>query len=435
MTGYHILWLFFVYSFLGWVLETVVAAARQKRFVNRGLVNAPFCVIYGVAAVLITLLFGELRGFWLFAAGMILATLIEWTAGHLIERLYHERWWDYTGIRGNLDGYICLPASLFWGALSVLMMRWGNPLLLRLYSRIPAAPGKLVIWLLAALLAVDVTATLCILSGRSKRIEQWKDVDLWLSEISSGLGRLIYGWVDRRIRRAYPSAKRWEAAFGTEETADKSARFASGCSFHKLVWLFVIGSFLGDIVETIFCRLRAGVWMSRSSLVWGPFSIVWGGAMVAATMLFYRYRDRPDRFLFIASTCLGGAYEYACSVLTELVFGKVFWDYSAIPFNLGGRINLLYCFFWGIAAVVWMKGLYPVISAWIERIPVRIGTFLTWLLLVLSVCDMAVSGMALIRSSQRQQGMAAEYGWQRLMDERFDDERLAKIYPNALVVE
>ena len=55
------------------------------------------------------------------------------------------------------------------------------------------------------------------------------------------------------------------------------------------------------------------------------------------------------------------------------MFGKVFWDYSKIPFNLGGRINLLYCFFWGIAAVVWIKGIYPVMSAWIEKIPMNFG--------------------------------------------------------------
>lgn len=54
---------------------------------------------------------------------------------------------------------------------------------------------------------------------------------------------------------------------------------------------------------------------------------------------------------------------------TELVFGTVFWDYSDIPFNLGGRINLLYCFFWGIAAVIWLKILYPRLSALIEKIP------------------------------------------------------------------
>lgn len=51
-------------------------------------------------------------------------------------------------------------------------------------------------------------------------------------------------------------------------------------------------------------------------------------------------------------TFIGGAYEYICSVFTEIVFGKIFWDYRGLPFNLGDRINLLYCFFWGIATVV-----------------------------------------------------------------------------------
>ena len=64
------------------------------------------------------------------------------------------------------------------------------------------------------------------------------------------------------------------------------------------------------------------------------------------------------------------------------MFGTVFWDYSHIPFNLGGRINLLFCFFWGIAAVVWLKGLYPRLSAWIERIPIRWGKAGTWVLIV-----------------------------------------------------
>lgn len=80
---------------------------------------------------------------------------------------------------------------------------------------------------------------------------------------------------------------------------------------------------------------------------------VW--AIMIATKMLYNYRERSDGFLFVLGTVLGGAYEYLCSVFTELAFGVVFWDYSEIPFNLGGRINLLYCFFWGIAAVVWLK--------------------------------------------------------------------------------
>lgn len=95
-TGYEIVWLFFVYAFLGWILETVAAAAKQKRFVNRGLINGPVCVIYGIAAVLITVALQELKGFWLFLGILILTTVLEWTAGHLIEKMYHEKWWDYS---------------------------------------------------------------------------------------------------------------------------------------------------------------------------------------------------------------------------------------------------------------------------------------------------------------------------------------------------
>ena len=424
-TGYELLWLFFIYSFMGWLLETFTAAVRQKRFVNRGLVNSPICVIYGFSAVLITVFCSELHGFWLFVGSAIMSTVIEWTAGHLIELMYHEKWWDYSNMKWNLDGYICFPVSLFWGLLCFVMMNWGNPLLVTLYRLIPALPAHILLWCLVLLLAVDMLATLIILSGRSRRIEQWESVDQWLTEISSRLGRKIYSRVDARIQRAYPEAKRQKAREARPDV------FAYGCSFYKIVWLFVIGSLLGDIIETIFCRFTMGEWMSRSSLVWGPFSIVWGMAMAAATMLLYKYRDRSDHFLFFIGTLLGGAYEYICSVGTELFFGKVFWDYSHIPFNLGGRINLLYCFFWGIAAVVWLKAVYPRLSALIEKIPVKTGKIITWVMIVFMTCNMAVSGLALIRSDQRANGVPAEYTWQEIMDERFDDERLEKIYPNA----
>lgn len=430
-TGYEILWLFFVYSFLGWVLETASAAFRQKQFVNRGLVNAPLCVIYGITAVVMSVFFGELHSVWLFAAGFIISTLIEWIAGHAIERMYHERWWNYSKLKWNLDGYICLPVSVCWGLLIVAAMEWGNPLFVKLYSLIPSLPGKIVVLALLAVLIIDIAATLCILSGRSRRMEQWEEVDSWLSGISSRLGRWIYGFTDRRIRRAYPDIVRRKKE---EEIAGQRV-FAAGCGFYKLFWLLIIGAFLGDIVETLFCRMKVGIWMSRSSLVWGPFSLVWGVAIAAASLLLYKYRDRSDRFLFLAGTFLGGAYEYICSVLSELVFGKVFWDYSKMMFNLGGRINLLYCFFWGIAAVVWMKGLYPVFSRWIEKIPMKIGKILTWVLAVFFVVNMGVSSLALIRSSQRSDQIPATNQWQKIMDQHFDDTKLKKIYPNAIEVD
>ena len=128
----------------------------------------------------------------------------------------------------------------------------------------------------------------------------------------------------------------------------------------------------------------------------------------------------------------GGAYEYLCSVLSELVFGKVFWDYSDIPFNLGGRINLLYCFFWGIAAVVWFKILYPRFSDWIEKIPMKPGKIITWVLIVFMVCNMLLSVAALIRYDERGKGATSENTLEEWIDEHYDDARMQRIYPNAI---
>lgn len=207
------------------------------------------------------------------------------------------------------------------------------------------------------------------------------------------------------------------------------------CAFFSGFLLFLAGSFLGDVVETIYCRIVEGVWMSRSSVVWGPFSIVWGLGITLLIILLYRYKDRSDVFLFCAGSFLGGVYEYACSVFTEIALGKVFWEYSHIPFNLGGRINLLYCFFWGIVAVVWMKRLYPKVSKWIDKFVMRMGKTSLWALIIFMGTNIAVSGLALIRSTERVHGIEAEEAWQQIMDKRFPDERLAKIYPNMIQIE
>lgn len=426
---YELIWLFLIYSFLGWMLETILAATEQRRFVNRGLINGPLCTIYGVPIVILTIFGQELPLFWLFLGAMIVATVTEWISGHMIERFYHERWWDYSNVKWNLDGYICLPASLVWGVLGTISMRWGNGLLIRLYGFLPEGIGHLLVWILAGMLVLDVTATIFALSGIGRSTQKWEAVDSWFTSISLRIGQWLYGHVDRRIHRAYPKTVRVE-----KPQRDKTV-FAAGCCMQKLVWLFFIGCLLGDITETIFCRITAGVWMSRSSLVWGPFSIVWGFAIAAVTDLLYKYKDRSDRFLFLMGTALGGAYEYLCSVLSEMVFGTVFWDYSEIPFNLGGRINLLYCFFWGFAAVAWFKIFYPVISGWIEKLPICAGRILTWVIVVFMCCNMVVSTMALIRSNERSQGIPATQSWQQTMDERFPDERMEKIYPNAIKVE
>ena len=427
-SGYELLYLTLFYGFLGWVLETAVAATKQKKFVNRGLINGPVCVIYSVASFLMTVGLSELTGFWLLLGAGIYATVIEWIAGHWIERAYKERWWNYSSRKWNLDGYICLSMSVFWAILGFVIVRWGNPFLVQFYQLCPPLLIHLVLWIAVGILGLDALASYILARGKSGKLDKWEAANNQIAKVSARLGKWIAVRVDNRIHRAYPQAK--SSTCDTAEPKDKAV-FAKDCDFYKIVMLFFIGAFMGDITETIFCRITAGVWMSRSSVVWGPFSIVWGLAIAAVTAMLYKYRDRGDGFLFWIGTLLGGAYEYFCSVFTEIVFGKVFWDYSGMPFNLGGRINLLYCFFWGIAAVVWFKALYPPIAKWIEKIPVRAGTLMTWILIVFMAFNMVMSCGALVRYQQRGQGVEATEEWQQWMDEHYEDEVMERIYPNA----
>ena len=434
-TGIELLWLVLLYSFLGWTLETAAGTIRQKRFVNRGFTTGPFCMVYGVAAVVMTAALQELRGsfLFLFLGCMVVGTAVEWFAGKLLERLNQKKWWDYSEKRWNFDGYICAQYSLLWGILGTVTVRWGDGLLVGLCRLLPSFVSSLLTLGAAGMLFLDMAASAATV-WHMKRHTEKKETDAEklqqlnsrLALATARLGSRLEARVARRMEQAYPLILEVSEQFGRQKV------FAGGCGFYKLFWLFLIGAFLGDVVETIFCRLTAGVWMSRSSLVWGPFSIVWGLAIAAATALLYKDREKPDRHLFIIGTVLGGAYEYICSVFTELVFGKVFWDYSKIPFNLGGRINLLYCFFWGIAAVIWIKNLYPLFSGWIEKIPVLWGYILTWTLAVFMAVNIAVSSMALIRYDLRAEGKPPKNSVESIIDERFDDARMEKIYPNAL---
>lgn len=425
---YEMIWLFLAYSFLGWCLEVTAVAVRQRRYQDRGVLHGPLCLVYGVTGCLVTVALRELTGGWffLFLFSALYATVVEWIAGHLLEHTSGARWWDYSDRRWNLDGYICLSASVVWGALGLAAAKWLAPLLLRCYRLLPAGAAHLLTLIAAGVLAADLLGTALTLGGLRYQLPPLEDVNNRLANLTLRLGLWIFDGTERRMRAKAPEIVL------LRPRREKSTVFAAGCSFYKIFLLFVIGAFLGDITETIFCRITAGYWMSRSSLVWGPFSIVWGLAIALVTQVLYRYKDRSAFWLFGMGTLLGGAYEYLCSVFTELVFGAVFWDYSALPFNLGGRINLLYCFFWGLAAVAWFKVLFPPLDRAIEKLPRRGGAVLTWCLVVFMSANMLVSSAALIRYDARLEGAAAVSSLDVLLDEHFDNARMQRVYPKLV---
>ncbi len=434
-TTYELACLFFLYSFLGWCLEVAYAAAGRRKFVNRGLLNGMLCPVYGVAMVFMLVFMDSLRGEWfyLFLGCMVVGTVTELLTGLLLEKVFHLRLWDYSGKKFQAGGYICLAAAMVWGGLGIFVLKFLNPLVMALLGYIPYLPGLAGLLLLTVVLAVDAAMTIGALLKIKNQNQAMADIAEGLNQASRSLQVVIVRAVHRRMGRAFPGLEKKEA--GTEEEKLELIRqktvFAYGCSFHKIAWIFVLGSFLGAVVEMVFCRLTMGWWMSRSSLLYGTFSLVWGIGVAGATIVLYRYRNQEDSHIFVAGTLLGGVYEYICSVFTELAFGTVFWDYSDIPFNLGGRINLLYCFFWGIAAWVWMKRLYPLASGWIEKVPKKAGTALTYTALLLLACDIVISAAALGRYGERAGGVPPQNGVEIWIDNQFPDSRMEQVYPNA----
>ncbi len=342
----------------------------------------------------------------------------------------------------QFGGYVSLISVLVWGASALICILFLNPLFTELLSLIPELAGMIVLLIICLIMLIDLIRTFSAISvvrSRIKRIILIDDISESLQKAADTMGEGLTGWVLKHLEKSYSGLDRRELLkvrrrekLHQDAEAGKPEIFAQGCCFYKLAWLFFLGSLLGDLTETIFCYITMGELMSRSSLVYGPFSIVWGMGCVLLTVILYQYRERSDSFIFLFGTFLGGAYEYICSVLAELVFGTMFWDYSGIPFNLGGRINLLYCFFWGIAAVVWMKFLYPRLSALIERIPVKPGKWLTWIMVVFMCFNMIISSLALYRYNQRQTGSSDETNaYTEFIDSHFPDERMERIYPKA----
>ena len=415
--------LYLVYSFLGWVGETVVATFRGKRFANRGMAAGPFCFVYGTAGVLLAVGLADLRTNWaaLFLGSAIIATVVEWVTAKLLERLHRRKWWDYSGMRFHIDGYICLQYSLLWGALGTASVLWGNGLLLRLCALLPGWLLHVGVWVVMTVAVLDQLGTALAVNRYAASHPRLEQFNLELEKHSDKLRQRLIAHVEKRIQKAYPTAVRPEPTVQAEKAL----------SFGDLVWLFVIGAFLGDVVETLFCRVTAGVWMSRSSLVWGPFSVVWGLALAMATVLLRQEQEKSDRYLFAFGTVLGGVYEYVCSAVTELLFGTVFWDYSKFKFNLGGRINLLYCFFWGIAAVLWMRYGYPLVLRLMKKVRSHIRPWMTAVLAVFMAVNILTSALALARYDARTSGVEAANSVDVILDAHFDNARMEHIYPNA----
>lgn len=138
---------FVLYSFIGWMCETVYCSVIERKFINRGFLNGPFCPIYGIGAILVLNLFSWCSNYiWLlFLLSMIATSAVEYITSYLLEAIFHLQLWDYSKRPINIGGRVCLRNSIMFGLLSVMVVNFIHPFTQQIFSNMP----KVILYILS----------------------------------------------------------------------------------------------------------------------------------------------------------------------------------------------------------------------------------------------------------------------------------------------
>lgn len=453
-----LLWYFVIFSFFGWVASSFRSLLLEKKFRNNGFLTSPFCPMYGFSAVIC---YAALKPFEnskliLFIGSTLILSALMVVVGVLVEKFLKFKPWNFSSSKFSIGNYITLPYALFLGLLGMLLVGLIIPVLRTAVEAIPFWVSLILVLCFCGIIVIDYVFSMITTIRLLRRIAKLKNsselmdkgaTEVEIQELEENYNRLFTENILRkRLAHAYPdlthmayvkqinakieeikqdNMKEYTQTFESKE--DKP--FAYGFCFTKLFYLFVIGSFIGTILETIWAFCVDGHFEMRVGMVYGPFIPVYGGGACFLTAALYKLYKLNDTLVFVISAFVGAGFEYFCSWLQEQMFGTVSWDYSDTPFNLDGRTNLMYALIWGFLGLVWVRYLYPWTAKLIEKIPKRAGAIITTFLIVFMAFNGFMSVTATARWTQRTEGVPASNSFEEYLDEKFDNEKMEFLFP------
>lgn len=245
---FYIFYLFFVYSFIGWIYESLLVSVQKRTPINRGFLNGPVIPIYGLGALVIYLVLWRFREnpLLIFAGGALLATVLEYVTSLLMELIFHTKWWDYSNYRYNIGGRVCLGVSLLWGMFSVLLLKGLHPLMDRLILNIPRRMGEISGYVIILLFLADITVTVIytvkfdrlltrihrlrqelidyiasyrFLAGREELLERLSGLRL------AGILRELVSSMDIKLHRRFNLHTKAELSAASQETQERIGEF------------------------------------------------------------------------------------------------------------------------------------------------------------------------------------------------------------------
>lgn len=201
---------------------------------------------------------------------------------------------------------------------------------------------------------------------------------------------------------------------------------------NKIFILFMIGSIIGYIVEMIVALVQEGHLESRQGVIYGPFTPIYGIGIVVYYLCFNKIKTRNKKKIFLISMLIGGIIEYLCSFLQEKIFGTVSWDYSNWILNINGRTTLIHCTYWGLAGLLYMSLIEPIIPKIEEIIQKNTIKVITAGVAILMIFNITISSMAAIRQKERKYNIEPTSNIDIFLDKNYPDEYMDKIFANKI---
>ena len=190
---YELTLIFFIYAFLGWCVEVTRFAAREKKFINRGFLSGPYCPIYGFGVVSVLLLLTPIKNNLplLFISSIVLTSFLEFMVGFVLEKLFHQKWWDYSTYRFNIKGYICLHISVFWGIACVTVMYFVEPVIDSVIFRLPSNLSTMIVTSLLAVIIADTVVSLVTVLKIRRKFVLLDEISRKMDNLSKLIGQNI----------------------------------------------------------------------------------------------------------------------------------------------------------------------------------------------------------------------------------------------------
>ena len=201
---YELVWIFIIYAFIGWCTEVSYAALDRGIFVNRGFLNGPYCPIYGCGVVIVVGALTPLKDnlLILFAGSFLLTSILEYITGFILEKVFHNKWWDYSSKPFNLHGYVCLKFSIYWGLACTFIMDVIHPIIYKGITMIPHILGVVLLSIIMSAFAVDCGVTVTTILKFNKRLKVMDEMAAKIHKLSDEIGENIYENVTTAVEKS-----------------------------------------------------------------------------------------------------------------------------------------------------------------------------------------------------------------------------------------